>query len=1066
MPPLSEQLEGRRYWRSVQELAQSPGIRAALDDEFGPYDPEQIAGMSRRAFMKIMGASMALAGLTLSGCRRWPQEHVRPHAYRPEGVTPGLPLHYATMMSLGGVASGVLARSYDGRPIKIEGNDRHPVSRGRTDAFAQASILSLYDPDRLRGVMRREAQTLTASTWTVFERSTAQRFADLRARGGAGLALLTTADDGPTALRLRRQFMAAFPAAHVAAWEPITREQTAAATKAAFGSMLRPIYDFSHADGIACFADDPLGVHPGQLMHARDWAAGRRSADEGRMNRLYAVESRLSLTGAAADHRLPLRPLMVGPALIYVAERLGVQAAPADSVSALTADQKALLDAMAADLRAAGGQALVTVGFDQSASLQTLGWAINQSLGSVGGPLRFIDEPAGDDAPNSAALADLLAASHAGDVTTLVILGGNPAYDAPADLDVTAALDRVRRDGQVIHLTLEANETSRHADWVLPEAHYLEAWGDGRAWDGTITVQQPLILPLFEGRTTNELLALLTEGRASPGEELVRQTFAGLLGEGGFEKAWRQTLEDGLIADSALPAVEVGVVRPSGAASLAPQTDYELLFTADYSVYDGRLANNGWLQEMPDPLTKLTWDNAALLSQSDAEALGVGNGDMLTISVHDAVGRTRTLEIVALIQPGVARGTIVLPLGYGRQAVGHVGRNVGFNTYILRTRAALTTVAAARVAATGAAYPLAMTQEHHLIDEVGAWGRDKRIGATGASGYIIHEATFDQYRRDPQIFRRDEHGHAHLQLFESPSAFNDPHAWGMAIDMNSCIGCNACVIACQAENNVPIVGKTQVAKSREMHWLRIDRYFKAEVNAQSRAKKLDAPSLERVDVVYQPMMCVHCENAPCEQVCPVAATVHDAEGLNTMVYNRCIGTRYCSNNCPYKVRRFNYFDYHSQNPRGKPLPWLGIPDQQQAQQVDELRQMGFNPEVTVRMRGVMEKCTYCVQRISAAKIHAKVEHANGRRDSALVRDGEVISACQGACPTEAIVFGDLNDPRSQVSRILAGQRGYAVLDELNTRPRSRHLAKLRNRTAVGSDAADAATHDHAQPAHA
>ncbi len=1066
MPPISEHLEGRQYWRSLRELAESAEVRAELEAltaaEFADYDPGEITGMSRRGFMKIMSASMALAGLTFTGCRRWPKEQIRPHAAQPEGATPGVPLHYATMMSLGGAAAGLLARSYDGRPIKIEGNDLHPINRGATDAFAQASILSLYDPDRLRSVMRREGKRLIRADWAAFDRFAAEHFAAITPQGGRGLAILTTADDGPTFQRLKAQLAARCPQARVASWEPLHRDQTTQAARTALGRRTRPIYRFDQADVIACFGDDPLGLHPGQLLHARDWAAGRRAADDGRMNRLYAVESALSITGAAADHRLPLRPSLIGSALAYVAEQLGVHAGPTDSVTPLDADARAKLDMLAGDLKQHGRRALLTVGFDQPAAAQALGWAINQKLGCIGSTLQFIDEPDADAPLMTDSLRDLSAAMHRGEVRMLLILGGNPAYDAPADLDFAAAMDRVRAaDGVVAHLTIGANETSQHADWLLPEANYLEAWNDGRAWDGTVTVGQPLILPLFEGRSSIELLSLLLDGRPAAGDALVRQTFASLLGEDGFESAWRGVLEAGFIADSASPHLTSLRVAAAPTGPLTGQDAddaVELLFVPDYSLYDGRFANNGWLQEMPDPLTKLTWDNAALLSKADADRLGVDTGHMLAITVTGPDGAGRRLEIAAYVQPGVARGTLVLPLGYGREVTGRVGRGVGFNTYALRTTAAMTTVPGARVtvSATGGRYKLACTQEHHLLDDVGMWGREKRVGQPGAGGYTIHEAPFADYRDDPQLFRRDEHGNVHLQLFEPPSSFNEPHAWGMAIDMNSCIGCNACVMACQAENNVPIVGKEQVIRGREMHWLRIDRYFKAEVAAQASAQRFDQ-ALESAQVVYQPMMCVHCENAPCEQVCPVAATVHDAEGLNTMVYNRCVGTRYCSNNCPYKVRRFNYFDFHSQDPRGKPLPWLGIPDQQQARQIDPLRQLQFNPEVTVRMRGVMEKCTYCTQRISAAKIHARVEHAHGRRDTALVRDGEVTSACQEACPTQAIVFGDLNDPDSRVSRLAAGPRAYAVLDELNTRPRSKHLAKLRNPAATSTQG-EAATH--------
>ncbi|MCC7409591.1 MAG: TAT-variant-translocated molybdopterin oxidoreductase [Phycisphaeraceae bacterium] len=1032
---LSEQLRGRSYWRSLEQLADSPELAASMEREFPGYEPGDLLSMSRRGFMKIMAASMALAGLTLSGCRRWPQSQVRPFAYRPEGTLPGVPNYYATMMELGGVATGLLAKSYDGRPIKIEGNNLHPYSLGAADGFAQASVLNLYDPDRSRAVLeKQQGGKNQLRDWDAFLRYVDAHFPTLRSAGGKGLAVLTQAASGPTFQRLRQAFLNTFPAATWHVWEPINLDNAVAGSTLAFGQQLRTHYDLSKAHAIACFDADPLGSHPAHQRHARDWATLRRSADQGKMSRLYAVEANLTITGGVADHRLAVRPSRVAAILAAVAAELGV----IEHGPTLTSDQQLFARTLAEDLKAHAKASAVIVGPAQPAEVHALAHAVNQALGNIGTTVNFTAEPLAVEGGHAGSIKALADAIGGGGVSTLVILGGNPAYDAPVDLNFAELLAKVEH---TIHLSDYYNETSLLCRWHLPEAHYLEAWGDGRAWDGAVSTQQPLILPLFGGKSAIELLAILA-GNANPqGLDLVRETFRGLV-QGDFETAWRLTLEMGVLPTSALPAVPVDKARPvqlpPANEPVPPDGPMEAVFVADASMYDGRFANNGWLQEMPDPLSKLTWDNAALIAKADADRLGLPtSGGMVRLEVAG-----RSLDIATFILPGVAPGSMVLPLGYGRSAAGNVGDKVGFNTYTLRTLPALST-ATVKVTKIDGAYKLAATQEHHLIDPVGTWGRDERLGKPGRSGHVIREASFAEDQHDKQIFHRDEHGSVKVQLWESPSKFNDPHAWGMAIDLTSCLGCNACAVACQAENNVPVVGKEQVANNREMHWLRVDRYFKGAADDVS------------PEVVHMPMFCLHCENAPCESVCPVAATVHDAEGLNTMVYNRCIGTRYCSNNCPYKVRHFNYFDFHASDPRGTPQPYLDIPDTQQRTAIDQIRQMVYNPDVTVRMRGVMEKCTYCVQRISAAKIHAKVDFADGKRQSELVQDGEVVTACQSACPTEAIVFGNLNDPHSRVSRLHANGRAYGMLDEpLNTRPRTKHLAIVRNPATPAGAAAD------------
>jgi molybdopterin-containing oxidoreductase family iron-sulfur binding subunit len=607
-------------------------------------------------------------------------------------------------------------------------------------------------------------------------------------------------------------------------------------------------------------------------------------------------------------------------------------------------------------------------------------------------------------------------------VGTLLILGGNPIYDAPADVNFDVGLAHV---AVTIRLGLYEDETSKHCTWHLPRAHYLEAWGDARAWDGTAGIIQPLILPLYEGKSIIELLAIISGDKVLEGHEIVRRTWSQFAPTTKSDHELRKVIEAGFLANTAFKPLTAKAKSVDFPATEAPAEGTYLRFVQDSKLYDGRFANNGWLQETPDTMTKLVWDNAALISKRDADKIEATSGSMIQI---DLVGGKGSLQIAAYVMPGQPDGVITLPLGYGRnEFAGHIGHDVGFNTYAIRSSYDLATAVGAKVSLTGGSYNLVTTQDQHIIDSIGVEGRNKRIGAKDEGGIIIHEATLAEYTKDPRSVHGSTKRRVGLQLFEEPAVLTDTHAWGMSIDMNACIGCNACAVACQAENNIPIVGKKQADMHRTMNWIRVDRYFKGDS---------EDPNIE---VVYQPMMCQQCENAPCEQVCPVGATVHDSEGLNTMVYNRCIGTRYCSNNCPYKVRRFNYFDYHSEDPRqtwGKPYP--NIPDQQQLEQVNKIKSMVFNPEVTVRMRGVMEKCTYCVQRIHKATISKRAEGSD-------VKDGDIITACQQACPTQAIVFGNLNDKESKVSQLHRNNRAYGVLhEELDTRPRTQYLAKIRN----------------------
>jgi MoCo/4Fe-4S cofactor protein with predicted Tat translocation signal len=1054
LPQVKDKTTGPAYWRSLEEYSADPKVSELLKQEFSGYDPDDVLSVSRRRFVQLMAASMSLAGLTLAGCRRWPEEKLVPFASRPEGVTPGVPTHYASMAERGGIATGVLVSSIDGRPIKVEGNPLHPGSLGATDAFTQASILQMYDPYRLRQIQKgKDAGDGTKPSWADFKTFSDELVGKIKAQPGS-FAVLSESSSSPSLQRMKDGLLAAIPGAKWYEYETINRDNELRGAELAFGKRVRPQYHLDRAEVIVCFDSDLLGDHPNQVRHARDWAAGRKSADQGKMSRLYAAESAMSITGGVADHRLPIRSAKIGELVVALTQRLKLR-----SGSTNLNGSNAFVEAIAKELNPAArrGKTLVVAGANQPAEVHALCWAINDAMGNIGHTIDLIEEPGivgGSGGGCFRDIAELNNGIATNRIKHLLVLGGNPAYDVPVDLDLAGKFQRLETS---IHLTEYRNETSRLCDWQLPKAHYLECWGDGRAWDGTLSIQQPLILPIArkgaESKSPVELIAMMLGEEVTDGYTIVRQTFAQFLPTVGFEGAWRKSLHEGLVEGSALKPLKD---RPKTAdnfqPTLAETTDFELTFHADAKVYDGRFADNGWLQELPGPLTKLTWDNAALISIADAKEHHVKQGDIITITVDG-----RSLDIAVYLMPGQAVGSIALPLGYARKAAGPVGTEVGFDTYSLRTSKRPGIARNAKITATGEHHELALTQNHHLIDDIGTELTKTRVGDRSQSGMIIREASFDDYQKNPHFVHKNSHGDVTLQLWDAPyktepkreggpEAFNHPHAWGMTIDMNACIGCNACVVACQAENNVPVVGKDQVLVSREMQWLRIDRYFKTSD---------DDTDAQHPEVVHQPMMCQQCENAPCEQVCPVAATVHDAEGLNVMVYNRCIGTRYCSNNCPYKVRRFNYFDFHSKNPRGMAKPWVLMPDMQQESAIDKIKRMVFNPDVTVRMRGVMEKCNYCIQRIKRETISTKNLFARGERDKLTVDDGMITTACQQSCPTQAIVFGDLNDADSDVTKSQKNPRSYGVLALLNTRPRSTYLAKLRNPSTTLASAAPA-----------
>ncbi len=1018
------------YWRSLDELTDTPEFRAFLAAEFPGIASAMLSAPSRRQFLKLMGASMALAGL--SGCR-WPSETIAPYAKRPAGRTPGVPVQYATAMEFGGVATGLLVTSYDGRPIKIEGNDQHPFSRGKTNAWMQASVLELYDPDRSTQVLRKaevgDGGALQPSTWEEFEAFARPHFAALRANQGEGLCVLCEASSSPSLAATKTRFREIFPNATWLDFAALPRVNEVTGSTMAFGRPYRAQLNLTPADVIVSLDGDFLMMHPAAVRYAGDFAA-RRRAEDGTMNRLYVVESNLTVTGAAADRRYAVRSSDVGIVAGLLAQALLTAGLPwpddaADIKQALAKYAAPDLDArfiqgLAADLLAHRGRSVIIAGSNQPAAVHLLAHVLNEALGNVGTTIRYTEEPLSDHVAWVEVLKEF---GTTGRMVTLLVLGGNPVRLAAHG----AAIKRLIASASTsVYLGLYADETAQRCTWHLPQAHYLESWGDGRAYDGTVSIVQPLIELLYDGRTAVEILALLLGDENPRAYEIVRRTFQEQFrGADSWEAAWQQALHDGLVADSAWPMQSPKVVPRVGGRGpnrddfvrlLAERREplgpgYELSFAPDYSVYDGRFANNAWLQEMPDPITKLTWDNAALISPADAKKLGVAKyGDMLRIEVStDDTPTPQVLEVPAYILPGHAEASITLPLGYGRGRVaGRVGQGAGFDVNRLRPSASSWIVSGARVTATGGHYPLATMQDHHAIrSQVGEKAKAERVDV------LVREATVEQYRAHPDFARHAVH-HLPLVSLWQEHKYDEGHRWAMAIDLSKCIGCGACVVACQAENNVPVVGKDEVRRGREMHWLRVDRYFKGEPQSPQ--------------VVHQPVACHHCENAPCEQVCPVAATVHSSEGLNDMVYNRCIGTRYCSNNCPYKVRRFNWFNNWPLTGRRSAKGWKDL---------SKTEQMVFNPEVTVRSRGVMEKCTYCVQRISAAKIAAKNE-------SRPIADGEITPACAQACPAGAIVFGDLNDPDNRVTELHKTGRAYAMLAELNIKPRTLYLAKLRN----------------------
>ncbi|KFE64770.1 4Fe-4S dicluster domain-containing protein [Hyalangium minutum] len=971
--PLPVLAEAPDAWRSLEERR---ATLAAPEGEFplGASEPPQ--GISRRAVLELAAFGAAAAGL--SGCFRQPPEKVMPYSKQPPEVTPGVPLHYATGLTLEGYVRGLVVRSHEGRPTKVEGNPEQPESLGAAGAHEQASLLGLYDPHRAR-VVRHQGEPVSRAALFSWLIERAQRN-----DGGAGLRLLVEPSASPLWADTYARLLERYPRAKVVPFSGIEPVQAREGARLAFGRPLQVLPRFSEARTVVSLDDDFLSTLPGSPRTAREFVSARARPES---NRLWVVESHLSVTGAFADHRLRARPSRLPHLARALAAEVGRAlghaglASLADGTTSLSETERRWLTVAAKDLVAQRGAALVVAGARQPAAVHALAHWLNEALGP-GALVRFVDELL-SPVPDASALPALVEELRAGTVDTLIITAWNPVYRAPVDVPLVEALGRVP---YTVYCALEEDETAAACTWFVPATHPYETWGDGRAPEGTATILQPLIAPLQEAAVAPlDLLAAFTGTLEMPPYERLRTLWRERAGRPvRFQEAWEGWLATGVVPGTELPALQARVDAEAvlaAARALRPAGEgLELHFVPDLKLYDGRFGANPWLQELPDPMTQLTWDNAALVSPATAARLGLERGSRVRLEL-----RGRALEVAVLPVPGQADDTVTLPLGYGRTRGSPVAQGVGFNAYTLWHQDSPGWATGARLSLLEGHHAFALTQEH--------WRMEERP--------LALQTTQARFKAHTDMLQGMQEPTEHLYPPPGPPV-EPPHRWGMAIDLHRCTGCSACVVACQAENNIPVVGKHEVLRGREMHWLRIDRYFLGDEHEPG--------------VITQPLMCVHCEYAPCEYVCPVNATVHSDEGLNQMIYNRCIGTRYCSNNCPYKVRRFNYLDYTGHDP---------------------LARMHRNPQVTVRSRGVMEKCTYCVQRIESARITARVERRT-------IREGEVRTACQQACPTEAIVFGDLNRPESRVSQLHEDPRHYKLLHELGTAPRTVHLLRLKN----------------------
>ena len=991
------------YWKSLNELAQNKEYEKFLHREFPENATELEDGVSRRGFLKVMGASIALAGF--AACRR-PVQKILPYAKQPEDIVPGIPLYYATSMPFQGNLVGLVVENHEGRPTKIEGNELHPASKGATNAFHQAAILGMYDQDRSRYPLDNG----TASTRDTFAAFARYHFSETDRK----VVFISEANSSPTFQALKERTLNRFPNATWVTYEPFGENNAIEGTNVAFGDRLRTYLHLSKADVVVSLNDDFLGAtHPNNVDYAKQYADRRKvTSTNDALNRIYSVEDSFSVTGSIADNRLRLKASQIEAFTYALAAELSSKVNGLGAFSGYSGEFSGhqWVTETANDLVANQGKSVVTAGLEHNANVHAAVAAINLALGNVGETVTYHTVPHFDDQDNNLAFANAIGSIDS--ATTVVIIGTNPVFTAPANINVGAALDTAEA---VLHLSDYVDETSQKANWHVNRAHFLEAWGDGYSFTGARSIVQPQIEPLFDGMSEIEFLASIAFGRSLKGYDLVQNTWKSVYSNN-FDTKWRKVLHDGVDDNDGYATARTRLSRNFGSAMSAAFSNasstsgMEVVIRPDASIFDGRFANNGWLQELPDPMTKITWDNVALMSPATAADLGVDNENNVQVTVNGA-----SVTLAAWIQPGHVDGAITIHAGYGRTGLGNVADfdktgGGGFNVYPLRTVENMF-FAGGNVAKASGSYAISCVQDHHSLE-----GRD-----------LYREATTTEYKANPD-FASFKNQHTYevpglaegralgedvpISLFDEQTFPDHEPQWGMAIDLNNCFGCGVCVIACQSENNIPVIGKREVGRGREMSWIRTDRYFVGDDANEPRA-------------VHQPVPCMHCEAAPCEQVCPVAATTHSDDGMNQMTYNRCIGTRYCANNCPYKVRRFNFFNY--------PKEYLTTGDD------PEIIQMAMNPEVTVRFRGVMEKCTYCVQRVNRAKIETKIETGSPKP-----ADGTVKTACQQACPADAIYFGDLTDRNSVVSQMKQNERNYQMLEELNTRPRTSYMARLRN----------------------
>ncbi|MBV8817509.1 MAG: TAT-variant-translocated molybdopterin oxidoreductase [Acidobacteriaceae bacterium] len=1011
---------GPQYWRSLEEVANTPEFQKFVEDEFPDRTPDFLDPANRRGFLKVMGASLALAGMT--ACTKQPKETIVPYVRQPEEFVPGRPMFYATAMTMGGVGTGLLVESHLGRPTKVEGNPDHPTSLGASDYFHQASVLQLYDPDRSQVVLNRGR----ISNWLSFQASLLGERERAMQNRGAKFRILSSTVISPTLGSQIKAFQQQLPNVRWYQWDPAARNNEFAGTMAAFGRPVNVIYQLDQADVIVSLDADFLSCGPGNLRHAHDYAQRRRvmtnaklterpkedqqegyqpgpaapfrnqasshaeedtspfqhppqveaagvAPEQVTLNRLYVVEAAPSPTGGMADHRFMMKPSEVEGFAWALAAALGVGGGGGGG------NAHPAIPAIARDLKAHTGRAVVIPGQFQPPAVHALAHAMNASLGAVGKTVVYTEPIEANPVDQLGSIKELVGELNAGQVDTLLILGGNPVYDAPADLDFKSAIQKARWRA---HLSLYNDETSDQCHWHVNEAHYLETWSDTRGHDGTISIVQPLIAPLYDGRTANELFSVMAGLSDQAPHETVRAYWETQHKGADFEVFWQTALHDGVVPNTAAAVVNVTAKAPAAPTAQTGQ-GMEVAFRPDPTVWDGSFSNNAWMQECPKPQSKMTWDNAVWISPATAQKVGVETGNLVELRYQG-----RLVRGPVWIMPGHVNDAVTIHFGYGRTRGGQLCNEIGFNAYALQTSAAPGGGPGLEIQKVGGSHYFAEQQHTQTME----------------SRETVRVATLEDFKKNPEFATEKADDKAlpeWMTLY--PHYRYEGYKWGMSIDLNACVGCSACSIACQAENNIPVVGKVEVGKGRHMNWIRVDRYFKG--------------SIDDPEMYFQPVPCMHCETAPCELVCPVGATVHSGDGLNQMIYNRCVGTRYCSNNCPYKVRRFNFLLYSD---------WY-------TQSLYPLR----NPDVTVRSRGVMEKCTYCIQRINAAKIES--EKANRR-----IADGEVVPACAQACPTRAITFGDINDPKSQIAQQKSQSRTYSLLEELNTRPRTTYMSRLRN----------------------